>query len=95
MDEKIILEALEKMESGGLVEHLDGNLYRLTTAGLVYAHTLLRSKPEAWILLNRLLRNTMNPEDALETLTTTVLTVFFNLNPEEARNLLTEVDTSG
>ena len=95
MDEKIILEALKKMESGGLVERLDGNLYRLTTAGLVYAHTLLRSKPEAWVFLSHLLRNTMNPEGALEMLTITVLTVFFNLNPEEARNLLTEVDTSG
>jgi len=41
MDEEIILEALKKMESGGLVECLDGNLYRLTTAGLVYGYTEL------------------------------------------------------
>ena len=95
MDEEIILEALKKMESGGLVERLDGDLYRLTTAGLLYAHTLLRSKPEARVFLSHLLRNTMNPEDALETLTITVLTVFFNLNPEEARNLLTGVEVGG
>jgi len=88
MDEKIILEALKKMESGGLVERLNGNLYRLTTAGLIYAHTLLKSKPEAWVLLSRLLRNTMNLEDALDCLTAAVLTVFFNLTSDKARRLL-------
>jgi len=87
MDEEIILEALKKMESVGLVEH-QGGKYRLTTAGSIYAHMLLRSKPEAWLLLTRLLRSTMNLEEAIDTLTATILTVFFNLKPDEAKRLV-------